>query len=221
MKVFRSLMDSLQVRHKILPNRIVFPATITNYALEKGAVSEPLLEYYEKKAQNRIGLTIVGATTISSDGKLSPYCSRIDLDDYMEGLSSLFKVIKKAGSVPAIQIVHAGRQTSSKITGVQPVAPSAIPCPVFQEIPRELDQGEIERIEDEFAEGSLRAKQADAELVEFHAAHGYLINQFLSPYSSHRENIYCSSVENRVRFMINILAKMTEKVGKDFPIIWG
>lgn len=71
MKVFRSLMDSLQVRHKILPNRIVFPATITNYALEKGAVSEPLLEYYEKKAQNRIGLTIVGATTISSDGKLS------------------------------------------------------------------------------------------------------------------------------------------------------
>lgn len=139
----------------------------------------------------------------------------------MEGLSSLFKVIKKAGSVPAIQIVHAGRQTSSKITGVQPVAPSAIPCPVFQEIPRELDQGEIERIEDEFAEGSLRAKQADAELVEFHAAHGYLINQFLSPYSSHRENIYCSSVENRVRFMINILAKMTEKVGKDFPIIWG
>ena len=216
---FKRSTSPLQIGDIVLSNRIVFPPTVTNYAHEDGTVSDPLIEYYTKIAKSGIGLTIVGGTAISQDGIPFKYCTRIDGDEYLEGLSKLFKVIKQAGSIPAIQIVHAGRQTSSKITGVQPVAPSAIPCPVWQELPRELDQGEIERIEDQFAEAAFRSKCADAKLVEIHAAHGYLINEFLSPYSNHRNDIYGGSLENRARFLINILAKTRERIGEDVPLI--
>lgn len=219
MTSFHCSMNPLQIGNIWLSNRIVFPPTVTNYALENGAVSEQLIEYYTTIARNKIGLTIVGATSISPDGIPFKYCSRIDREEHLEGFSELFKAIKDAGSVPAIQIIHAGRQTSSTITGVQPVAPSAIPCPVWQELPKELDQKEIEGMEDQFAEAAFQAKYAGAELVEFHAAHGYLINQFLSPFSNHRKDIYGGSLENRTRFMTNILAKTREKVGEGFPII--
>jgi 2,4-dienoyl-CoA reductase-like NADH-dependent reductase (Old Yellow Enzyme family) len=102
---------------------------------------------------------------------------------------------------------------------MQPVAPSAIPCPVWGELPRELNQNEIEKIENQFAEAAFRAKRAGAELVEFNAAHGYLINGFLSPYSNHRKDLYGGSLENRARFMRNILTKTRERVGEDFPLI--
>ncbi len=212
-------MSPLRIGETLLSNRIVFPPTVTNYTHEDGTVSEPLIEYYTKIAKSGVGLTIVGGTAISQDGNPFKYCTRIDSDKYIEGLSKLFKVIKQAGSLPAIQIVHAGRQTSSKTTGLQPVAPSAIPCPIWQESPRKLDIEEIEIIEDQFAEAALRSKIAGAETVEIHAAHGYLINGFLSPYSNHRNDIYGGILENRARFLINILTKTRERVGEEFPLI--
>jgi 2,4-dienoyl-CoA reductase-like NADH-dependent reductase (Old Yellow Enzyme family) len=212
-------MKSLSLKGVVLPNRLVFPPTVTNFGLEGGKMSEPLIKYYEKIAKNHVGLTIVGASIISPEGNLFPYCTRIDEDEYIEGFSRLFKTIKDSGSVPAIQLAHAGRQTSAKLSGFQPVAPSPIPCAVWKEMPRELNQQEIEKIEDQFAQGALRCKLAGAEMVEFHAAHGYLIDQFLSAYSNHRKDIYGGSLENRTRFMVNILAKTREKVGKDYPLI--
>lgn len=219
MTSFDRVMEPLTIRKTVLPNRIVFPPTVTNYSLEGGGVSEPLVEYYRKIAQNKVGLTIVGATAIAPEGILFNYCTRIDKDEYMEGFSRLFKAIKEAGSVPAVQLAHSGRQVSSEIIGVQPVAPSPVPCNAWKETPRELTEKDIEKIEDQFAEGALRAKQAGAEVIEIHGAHGYLINQFLSPYTNRRKDIYGESTENRSRFLLNILAKTREKVGKDFPII--
>lgn len=218
MAIFTRIMESFSVRSIVLPNKLVFPPTVTNYALRGGEVSEPLIEYYRKIAQNNVGLTIAGATIISPEGNLFPYCTRIDEDIYVEGFSKLFKAIKDAGSVPAIQLAHAGRQTSSKMSGFQPVAPSPIPCPVWKEIPKELTLKDIEKLEDQFAQGAFRSMLAGAEIVEFHAAHGYLINQFLSPHSNHRKDIYGGSLENRTRFLVNILTKTREKAGKDFPL---
>ena len=219
MTTFNRLLTPFNVKNVTLPNRIVFPATVTNYGLDNGAVSEPLIDYYKTISRNRIGLTIVGATAVSAEGALFVYCTRLDSDEYVDGFSKLFQAIKDAGSVPAIQIAHAGRQTSIKMTGLQPVAPSAIPCPVWQEMPRELNPKEIETIEDQFAETALRAKQAGAELVELHAAHGYLINQFLSPHTNRRTDHYGGSFENRARIVVNMLAKIREKVGDDFPLL--
>ncbi|MDP6561228.1 MAG: NADH:flavin oxidoreductase, partial [Candidatus Binatia bacterium] len=128
-------------------------------------------------------------------------------------------VIQEAGSVPAVQLAHAGRQTSQRMTGEQPVAPSAIPCPVWKDEPHELAIKEIEEIEDAFAEGVKRSKAAGAAMVELHGAHGYLIHQFFSPLSNRREDGYGGSLENRVRFALNILHKCRAQVGSDFPLI--
>jgi 2,4-dienoyl-CoA reductase-like NADH-dependent reductase (Old Yellow Enzyme family) len=219
MTSFDRLMEPITLKNTVLPNRLVFPPTVTDYAEENHEVGEPLTDYYRTIAQSKVGLTVIGATSISPEGDLFPYCTRIDEDKYIDGLSQLFAVIKEAGSVPGIQIAHAGRQNSSKYTGVQPVAPSPIPCPTRNETPRELAIEEIEKLEDQFAQGAFRAKQAGAEVIELHGAHGYLINQFLSPYLNKRNDIYGGSIENRSRFLLNILTKTREKVGADLPLI--
>jgi 2,4-dienoyl-CoA reductase-like NADH-dependent reductase (Old Yellow Enzyme family) len=216
---FDHILSPLNVKGNRLPNRLVFPPIQTRYAEKNGIVSEPLINFYRGIARNKIGLTIVGGSAISPEAVASPYLTRLDQDVFMEGFSRLFSAIKEAGSIPAVQLSHRGRQSSSKLTGFQPVAPSPIPCPVWGETPRELTQKEIERLEDQFARGALRAKLAGAEMVEFHAAHGYLINQFLSPYSNRRTDDYGGTLENRTRFLTNILRKTKENVGSDFPVI--
>ncbi|MBI1987298.1 MAG: NADH:flavin oxidoreductase [Nitrospinae bacterium] len=219
MSTFASLMRPLDVKGVRLPNRIVFPPTVTNYASDGGEVTERLIRYYQEIARNGVGLTVVGATAIARAGNLFPLCTRIDGDEYLEGLSRLFSVIREAGSVPAVQLAHAGRQTSHKMTGEQPVAPSPLPCPVWKDLPRELSPQEIEKVEDDFAEGVRRSKLAGAAMVELHGAHGYLINQFLSPFSNRRTDHYGGSLENRARFALNILHKTRARVGSDYPII--
>ncbi|MBI2877018.1 MAG: NADH:flavin oxidoreductase [Candidatus Tectomicrobia bacterium] len=219
MSTFAALMKPLEIKGVRLPNRIVFPPTVTNYADAEGKVTERLIRYYREIARHGVGLTVVGATAIARAGNLFPLCSRIDGDEYLEGLSRLFSAIREAGSVPAVQLAHAGRQTSQKMTGEQPVAPSPIPCPVWKDLPRELSAPEIEKVEDDFAEGTRKAKLAGAAMVELHGAHGYLINQFLSPNSNHRTDHYGGSLENRARFARNILHKTRARVGSDYPII--
>ena len=110
--------------------------------------------------------------------------TRINHDEYIPGLRDLCRVIEEEGSIPAIQLVHGGRQAIPTDDAKELVAPSPIPCPVRQIVPRELSVEEIERIEDDFVDGTVRAKKAGAKMVELHGAHGYLINQFFSKVTS-------------------------------------
>ena len=117
-----------------------------------------------------------------------------------------------------IQINHAGRQTLSAYTGCPTVAPSPIPCPVRQEMPRALSQEEIYELIQAYAEAAGRAKEAGADGVEIHMAHGYLLNQFLSPFSNQREDEYGGSLERRLRMPLEVLQAVRKKVGPDFPV---
>ena len=168
MSGFGPLLRPLVIKGVRLPNRLVFPPTVTNYATADGYVTDRLIRYYREIARNGVGLTVVGATTIAKAGNLFPFCTRIDDDRYLAGLSRLFSVIREAGSIPSVQLGHAGRQTSRQMTGEQPVAPSSIPCPVWKDEPRELTVKEIEQVEDDFAEGVRRAKVAGAAMVELY-----------------------------------------------------
>jgi 2,4-dienoyl-CoA reductase-like NADH-dependent reductase (Old Yellow Enzyme family) len=213
-------MSTFEIRGVKLPNRIVFPAVVNNYASKEGEVTDRLIKFHKKIAANSVGLTITGATAVSPEGRFSFYSAMINEDRFIPGLTKLFASIRDAGSVPAIQIGHTGRQTASKITGgLQKVAPSPIPCPLWRGEPRELTIEEIENLEDAFAEATFRAKKAGAQMVEFHGAHGYLIQQFFSPLSNQRKDHYGGTLENRTRFVVNILHKCKEKVGEDFPLL--
>lgn len=214
----RKVFESIKVKNVEIPNRIAFPPINANYADKKGFVTQRVINFYENIAKGGAGLCIVGVGGIRKDGKVTTNMLMIDDDKYINELKGLFMAIKQQGSIPSIQLIHSGRQTCKAITGSQPVAPSSIPCPVMQETPKELSESEIRALVRLFGEAAERAKNAGAEMVEIHAAHGYLINEFLSPYSNKREDEYGGNTENRSRFLGEILKEVRNKVGVDYPI---
>ena len=143
---------------------------------------------------------------------------RIYDDCFVEGLSKIASVIKNAGAVAAIQIHHAGRQTSSKVIGRLPFAPSDLKCPSIKGDVEVLDENGIHRIVSLFGDAAERAVSAGYELIEIHGAHGYLINQFLSAYSNVRTDRYGGDTEKRTRFAADIVREVRSRVGKDIPI---
>ncbi|MBN1291564.1 MAG: NADH:flavin oxidoreductase, partial [Candidatus Latescibacteria bacterium] len=152
------------------------------------------------------------------DGIIITKMHRLDDDTYIEGMALLFKAIKDQDSVPCVQLFHAGRKSLSAFTGVQPIAPSPIPHPNYKDIPRELSVDEIHELVSCFGQAARRAKKAGAQMIEMHGAHGYLICQFLSPFSNKRRDVYGGSTENRTRFLCEILLAVRSNVGKKYPI---
>ncbi|GAF97503.1 unnamed protein product, partial [marine sediment metagenome] len=211
------VFEPIKIGNITIPNRIVFPPIGTGYA-DGGFVTQRLIDFHKCVAEGGAGLTIVGTTSVRKDVKIVPNLPMLDDDRYIEGFRQLFETIKQNGSIACIQLFHGGRQMPSKFIGVQPVAPSAIPCPVINETPRELSINEIEELVGCFAEAAYRAKTAGADMIELHGAHGYLICGFLSPFSNKRTDKYGGSIENRTRFIREILEETRKKVGGNYPI---
>lgn len=209
-----NVTEPLQINNVILPNRIVFPAFQTNFATSDGFVTDRLLRMYGKIADGGSGLIIAGCMAVSDDGLPNTNVLRINHDKYISGLKELFSCIKRSGALAGAQLLHAGRQTMSAITGQRIVAPSAIACPVMKETPLELDDKGIKRIQDDFVAGAVRAKKAGADLIELHGAFGYLIGGFLSPYSNKRRDKYGV---DKTLFFTGIIEKVKRKVG-DTPL---
>jgi len=190
----------------------------TNYASKDGTVTDRQIDYYAERAKGGVGLIIVEISCVESPvgrGTRRQIC--IDDDRFVPGLSRLAKAIKKNGAKAAIQLHHAGRQTSSRITGHQPVAPSPIPTSDGEQ-PRPLTREQIGILIEAFGEAAARAKRAGFDGVEIHGAHGYLISQFLSPLSNHRHDDYGGSLENRARFLLDVIRSARSHVGKDYPL---
>jgi len=151
----------------------------------------------------------------------------VDDDKYISGLSELAAVIQKRGAKAAMQLVHSGRINSSQVSGVQPVAPSPIPFPgdelvgvhALFETPKELSVDEIKQVIDRFATAAVRAKKAGFDAVELHAAHGYLLDEFISKLSNKRQDQYGGSLENRMRMLVELVAEIKKRLGGDYPIL--
>lgn len=205
-------------------NRIVLPAMVRNWATEKGEVTERIKNHYESVAQGGVGMIIVEASFIDPTGRGFTNQLGIHNDTLIPGLSSLARTVQKYGVKVGVQIHHAGRQTSRKITGTEVVAPSPIPCPITQlnapnEVPRELTTKEVEQLIDVYAEAARRTKDANFDFVEIHGGHGYLINQFLSPLTNHRTDRYGGSFSGRMRFVLEVVEKIRDKVDPDYSVI--
>ena len=204
MQPYPHIFSSLLVKGRLLKNRLVMAPMLAGYA-NNGEVNERMLKYYLARAQGGIGAIIVEAACVDSAGLETYNQLRIDHPRYIAGLERLADTIKINGVLPILQIFHAGSQTSSMVTGQELQAPSAVACPIMRETPRELTLTEIKHLEDQFAQAALFAARAGFEGVELHAAHGYLINQFLSPATNQRSDEYGGSLENRERFLLNIV----------------
>ncbi|MGQ9674787.1 MAG: oxidoreductase [Chloroflexota bacterium] len=220
MPKLQRLFEPISIRGLQLKNRYVMPPMVTNYAEADGAVTQRLIDYHVARARGGVGLIIVEASYIRPDGRGFVNEVGIHKDDLIPGLKRLVDEVHNAGAKIAIQIFHAGRQTSSLVTGIQPIAPSAVCCPVIQEIPREVSIQDIRQLQDDFAAAARRAKQAGFDAVEVHGAHGYLIAQFLSPFTNRRLDEYGGSLNGRARFAIEVVRKVRDTVGPEFPILF-
>jgi 2,4-dienoyl-CoA reductase-like NADH-dependent reductase (Old Yellow Enzyme family) len=200
-----------------LRNRIVMPPMVTQYGSEKGNVSERTRNYYEARARGGVGLLIVETTYVHQSGKAFTNQLGISGDKFISGLSELVHVIHRHGAKAAIQLHHGGRLAKSELSGVQPFAPSPIATP-GGELPKELTIDEIAKIVGWFAQAALRAKKAGFDGVEIHGAHGYLIDQFLSCSSNKRRDAYGGTLQNRSRFLIEIIKAVRESVGRNYPV---
>ena len=219
MNRFRTLFSPFRIGNLELKNRIVMPPMATHFAGEDGSVNDRHIAYYVKRIKGGVGYITFEHTGVLKQGRAFPNMALIDSDQQIPPFKELVEAIHKEDGKIVIQINHAGRQTSASITGSPIVAPSAIPCPVRKEMPEELSLEEIQKIIDAFREAARRVKETGADGVEIHMAHGYLINQFLSPFSNKRTDEYGGDADRRMRMAIEVLRAVRNKGGPDFTVL--
>lgn len=192
----------------------------TNMPSLNGEVNDRVIHYYKERAEGGVGAIIVEFTCVDAPvGKGTEAQLVIDHDGYIPGHTYLVEEIQKYNCKAFLQLHHAGRQTNAKITGFQPVAPSQVACKVMKDVPRELTTVEVAELVSKFVKGARRAKLAGYDGVELHAAHGYLLGSFLSPYTNKRGDQYGGNTINRTRIIKEILQGIKAKVDRDFPVI--
>ena len=212
--------NPVKIRNLTLANRIVRPPMATR-GTKDGYIRPEQLEYYRKTA-GYTGLVILEHSYIHMEGKASEGMMSIADDTTTEGLHRLVETVHGQGTTKIFaQINHAGTAADPAVTGMPIVGPSAVAHPRAKtaDLPRALTAAEIAEREEWFVKAALRAKEAGFDGVEIHSAHGYFLNEFFSPLTNHRTDAYgCDTIENRVRIHCEVLRKVREAVGADYPI---
>ncbi|GAA4312202.1 NADH:flavin oxidoreductase/NADH oxidase [Streptomyces venetus] len=231
-----ALFEPWTLRDVTIPNRVWMPPMCQYSAApegpETGAPTDWHFAHYAARAAGGTGLIIVEATAVSPQGRISPYDLGIWNDTQVEAFRRITRFLASQGTVPAIQLAHAGRKASTDRPwkGGAPVGPDAYgwdsvaPSPIaFDDrhpAPAELTTDQIRDVVGQFAAAARRALAAGFEIAEIHGAHGYLINEFLSPHSNHRTDAYGGSYENRTRFALEVVDAVREVWPQDKPLFF-
>lgn len=215
----RKVFDETKINHMVLANRLVRSATWEGMCGEDGCPTEKLAGYYATLARGGVGLTITGYASVRPDGKQLPGQMGAHDDAFGAAARQVTGAVHREGGKICLQLVHCGGQTSSRAAGCQPVAPSAIKVDQYPEFPRELSTAEVSELAGLFADGARRAREWGFDAVQLHAAHGYLINQFLSPLTNHRTDHYGGNLESRALFLLETCRAVRSAVGKEFPVM--
>jgi 2,4-dienoyl-CoA reductase-like NADH-dependent reductase (Old Yellow Enzyme family)/thioredoxin reductase len=218
---FPRLFEPCRIADIALKNRIVKAPQHTGLANPDGSITERLLRYYKEVAQGGCAMVVVEYAWVDDlYSRASPCQLGISRMDHLPGLSLLCDTIKAQGAVAGIQISHAGRQ---RFILEQPKAASDVPWPEITAmgcpVPIPLTIEEIREIIKAFGQAAKRAQTAGFDLVEIHACHGYLISNFLSPYSNKRTDWYGGAFENRIRLLMEIVKEIKAQVGPDYPVV--
>lgn len=214
------LQTPIRIGSLPLPTRLVMPPMATSKALADGAVSPEVLAYYAEKSQGgHIALILIEHSYIHPLGKASAHQLSVAEDSRVDGLRELASVIQANGSKTMMQINHAGSSTTEEIVLAQPMGPSPIVNPRRGTKPREMTLADIRGVVGDFQQAARRVKAAGFDGVEIHSAHGYLLNQFLSPLTNKRQDEYGGSLRNRIRLHLEVIEAVRSEVGTDFPIL--
>jgi 2,4-dienoyl-CoA reductase-like NADH-dependent reductase (Old Yellow Enzyme family) len=224
------LFEPLKVRDVEMPHRIVV-SPMCQYSCNDGFATDWHFVHLGSRAVGRAAAVIAEATAVTADGRISPQDLGLWTDAHIEPLRRTFSFIAEQGSVPGIQLAHAGRKASTNQpwNGGKPIspaeggwtpifAPSALPFAEGYQVPHSLSVDEIATIVIAFAAAARRAEAAGAKLIELHAAHGYLLHSFLSPISNQRTDQYGGSFANRTRMACEVVNAVRKVWPEKYPL---
>lgn len=223
------LFTPLTIRGVTFRNRIAV-SPMCQYSSDDGFANDWHLVHLGSRAVGGAALVFTEATALEARGRISPQDLGIWKDEHIANLARIAQFVKQQGAVPGMQIAHAGRKGSTRVPweggapipaeqgGWQTVAPSAIPFRAGDPAPAELTRAEICKLLDAYAAATRRVRNAGFEVLEIHGAHGYLINEFLSPVSNHRTDEYGGAFENRIRFALEVAETVRRNWPEDLPL---
>lgn len=229
---FEHIFSPIKIAQVVVPNRVVHVPTDISSANADGSVNDRVIRYHEEIAKGGCGLIIVGATTPDREtGRPTVTCLSADADYFIPGLHHLATAMQRHGAKCAVQIQHPGRQAayprkgliscSDMVTDVPGSAGHEVIYAGAEAKGKDIRGMEIEEVYDlieKFAEAAWRIQQAGFDMVELHGAHGYMIAQFLSPYTNKRNDRFGGPLKNRMRFVLEIISRIKYKCGTNFPI---
>jgi 2,4-dienoyl-CoA reductase-like NADH-dependent reductase (Old Yellow Enzyme family) len=223
------LFTPLTLRHVTFRNRI-FVSPMCQYSSENGFPTEWHTVHLGSRAVGGAALVMQEATAVSAEGRISPADMGIWSDEHAQPLSRIVRFVNAEGAAAGIQLAHAGRKASTlppwagggpvspDAGGWQPIAPSAVPFADGYPVPREMSEEDMDRVCDEFIAAARRAAHAGYQVAEIHAAHGYLLHQFLSPLSNRRGDDYGGVLDNRLRFPLQVCQAVREVWPERLPV---
>lgn len=208
------LFEPLQIGTMVLKNRVIMAPMGTGYANEDGTVSQRLIDYYARRAAGGVSMIVLEHHMVHPSATGVGPELRLDDDRFIPGQARLVEALHRHGVKVGPQLNHPGRQT----TLGTPIGPSPIPVSPKGKIPHALSDAEVEELVEAYAECARRARDAGHDFVEVHGAHGYMVSSFLSPLSNQRTDRWGGSTENRARFAVEIVRRIRQKVGPDYPV---
>jgi 2,4-dienoyl-CoA reductase-like NADH-dependent reductase (Old Yellow Enzyme family) len=224
------LLSPLKIRSVTFRNRIAV-SPMCQYSAQDGFANDWHLVHLGSRAVGGAALVVVEATAVTADGRITPGDLGIWKDEHIEPLARIARFVHTQGAVAGIQLAHAGRKASCEVPwkggeglltteagGWSVVGPSAIPFAETSPVPRPLGEAEIDTIVTAFETGARRALAAGFKVIEIHAAHGYLLHEFLSPISNQRTDLYGGSMENRMRFLLRVAERLRGLIPEEMPL---
>ncbi|OEF99437.1 NADPH-dependent 2,4-dienoyl-CoA reductase [Vulcanibacillus modesticaldus] len=217
--MLRKIWNPIKIRNLELPNRIIMGSMHLGIEGSDNGLKK-MIAFYRERAVGNVGLIITGGIAVNKEGAGGGNFLYLDEDKTIEEFAQLTDAIHQVGGRIAAQLFHAGRYAVKRGTGLDPVAPSPLQAPINETPPRELSHDEIVQTIDDFVQSARRAKMAGFDAIEIMGSEGYLINQFLSPVTNMRTDEWGGNFKRRARFGIEIVEKIRQQVGEDYPILF-
>ncbi|MBE9573076.1 MAG: NADH:flavin oxidoreductase [Proteobacteria bacterium] len=212
------LFETTTLKNMTLPNRFVRSATWEGRANQDGSCTHGLINMMTQLARGGVGLIITGHAYVRKDGQAGPWQLGVYSDQLIQGLTEMTEAVHKENGKIVMQLAHAGCQAPFGLTGLEPLGPWGMENQEGSSC-RKMSQADISKVIEVFARGAVRAKQAGFDGVQIHAAHGYLLSQFLSSFFNKRTDEYGGTVENRTRVVLEVIESIRASVGHDFPVL--
>lgn len=216
--MYEALFQPITIHHTVLKNRIVMAPMSTNLGKGDGRISQDQINYYTERAKNGVGLIITEAMSVHPTGAHRVRKMSLMKDDYVPELRTLTDSVHRFGAAIIAQMNHQGRTVTYMPDGYSALAPSPIASRKTGVVPREMTAEDIRQLQSAFAEAARRAEQAGFDGVEIHGGHGYLLTQFLSKRWNRRADQYGGSLENRMRFPLELVDLVRASVSPDFIV---